>query len=224
MSHRRLIGFTLIELLVVVAIIALLAALLLPALKQARDRGKVAVCTGNLRQLGMAVQMYAGDWNDYFPPTWNGITYICDMRPGISYFTCQYLGTCRTVSSDGYVHTTWICPASYQHDPWYPQGIGINSQNSPGYAMNRGILGFYTVPGWPQHKAGSINNPSQKVIFVDGSGSDLSAGLPLPDAYPGSVPYIAYPHPYTVSAAAVFVDGHVEMIVRGKLTDAMLTP
>jgi len=60
-------AFTLIELLTVIAIIGILAAILIPVVGAARERAKVAVCQSNLRQVGVAVQMYAIDNNEYVP-------------------------------------------------------------------------------------------------------------------------------------------------------------
>src|SRR5438093_6738421 len=111
MSHRfpercrnRIRGaFTLMELLVVIAVIALLASLLLPALSRAKSSAKSARCKSNLRQLGLALNMYLGDfskypvgespieekfWFDYLEPDtgseWDGKLFQCPTGQGFS--------------------------------------------------------------------------------------------------------------------------------------------
>jgi len=67
MKNSNFRGFTLIELLVVIAIIALLLAVLMPALQAVKRRGETVVCLSNLRAIGMAANLYANDYEDRIP-------------------------------------------------------------------------------------------------------------------------------------------------------------
>ncbi len=119
-------GFTLIELLVVIAVIAILAALLLPALSRARQKALRIVCTNNTRQMLLATEIYVNDFSDYLPYHGAG-----QPPPGPQYYhSWLALYTNGTyVSNLGqlypYLTTTNIfwCPADRTNDSFFAKRI-----------------------------------------------------------------------------------------------------
>jgi prepilin-type processing-associated H-X9-DG protein/prepilin-type N-terminal cleavage/methylation domain-containing protein len=181
-------AFTLIELLVVTAIIGVLAGLALTALGRARDRGRSAQCANNLRQWGLALQMYMNEYNDFIPRRGQGIQPVTIFNRPEDWFNClpPYLGApaFSNLVAAGTTSPVLVDPGSKCFLP---------------YAMN-----MYLSP-WirPQpHKLSEIPNPGQLVFMADAPG-------PYASTVPSQLGYSVNAR-HTGRANVVFVDGHVQ--------------
>lgn len=118
-------SFTLIELLVVMAVIAVLAALLLPALASARSTGRSVQCKNNQRQLGIAMRLYTADNDDVLPYAWTS-TSSCTGS-----VDCPYGGTTFAALIYPYVNNinVYICPGS---QVVWPQALPYTATNASG--------------------------------------------------------------------------------------------
>lgn len=144
-------AFSLVELLVVAAILSILAALLLPTLKKAREMGMVAACAGNLRQIGAATLCYAGDYEG-FPLAPDGWKFV-----GNNYWT-----SLSSLSEYGYLgppakgkgNPVFLCPWLQRNYKVYPGNSGNHGGGQVNYSTSF-LLGFRTSNDWVRLGSGT---------------------------------------------------------------------
>lgn len=230
-------AFTLIELLVAIAIIAVLASLLLPSLKNARETAKSAVCINNLKQIYLAFSLYAQDWNDAFAGG-----NAAANNPDFNW--CQALGNANYFGG-GEIPVSWSirrwnvlrCPAerpitdstvgqttSYYDWRYFGASYVMNA-SVYAYATNR--LGFSRAPraSAPSFFGDPAPSRSEAPFIMDCNSMDgawvinqFSSYVDDPTKWPGNLGfsphqgyYYAFRHPAN-RANMLYMDGHVGSI------------
>jgi len=214
MQHRmnpstRRVGFTLIELLVVISIIALLIALLLPALSGARESAMAIQCGSNERQLMIGLSLYSEDNKDYIMPHRTNVgvpeTYFCHF-----YTSVKRWGLSNYISDK----SGYLCPASPLKvfgDPNIYTQYAINAMQStsPGADIFSPFILDY-LPGYYMVKRADLKRPEATIAFIDAGfvsyaidKSQWATTTNTPDSGVG------YWHQADV-ASFVLADGHVD--------------
>jgi prepilin-type N-terminal cleavage/methylation domain-containing protein/prepilin-type processing-associated H-X9-DG protein len=224
-------AFTLIELLVVVGIIAVLAALILPALSSARDKANTSTCASNLRQLAVGCIAYSGDHDGQLVP-------MCDSTPGYKVWRSlilPYIG-----GNNDQQLMVFRCPSDKTN-----YGLNLNAYASDramgtrpsSYGMNgytltlpRALQGYSPMGTSSQRNTaiqtlagmilladvGLVKNPSDPVTkwtTKAGAGGNFGyARFPNDPNFYGGDSWDVYPRHAGGCANAVFFDGHVELV------------
>lgn len=205
-----------IELLVVVAIIAILAAMLLPALQKSRESGKRAVCVSNLKEIGIVLHLYADDNSGSFPalafPTTTYGSYVCCPN-GFGFLVQRPVGW----YFQGYLSSPRILYCPSQKAWTYPDASA--PYGTQGWAKEGYLAGYNYVLAqnpndsfWGTHLNYNLSQPPNRVMSMD-FGWQYYINLGFPDgqySHPGLI-NVLYLGGYVRQVPAARVDGTIDL-------------
>ncbi len=233
-------GFTLIELLVVIAILGVLVSLLLPALGSAKKKAKGAKCTSNLKQVGLAFLLYAGDHSDQLPPFNSGGPFRSPTFPhNPTNWWYQILSSGKYLPNVAVPGGVWRCPAVADEDMQKPFGVAMEGygplENTNAITGLPSIINYafdHDRSPWGSARLGQLQRTSQLWLIGDvGQPKDLnriprSGYLTEICTYPpNALGMWDQPLPkqpacrHDLKAGVFFVDGHIELWNYGDLAD-----
>lgn len=189
-------AFSLVELLVVLAIVSLLAALTLPALARARTRAQGIVCTGQLRQLGVAVRLYATDHDDFLPRSQHSAAAHRERPWGSA--LAPYLGG-HTEAWTQLLVTVYHCPSDTRAGAW---SYGLNVY------FELGPEDDYEGKPRTWRRLGCIPRPSLTILFAE---NRSAADHLMPNFWTRPEDAVEVAHQrHAGRANYLFVDGHAK--------------
>ncbi|MCC6423850.1 MAG: DUF1559 domain-containing protein [Phycisphaerales bacterium] len=206
-------AFTLVELLVVIGIIALLISILLPSLNKARRASQAVACASNLRQIGMAFQLYGNDHQQWYPMSVGVNTYVWpggDTSNLWYAFIAPYLGWNGDTSVNGFIYPRVLdCPA-YDRTVNVTWNSTSNNWVYISYGYNDVYFGNWSFsnPGTQSRnfKRTQIKRAADKFVVVDSLYMITRC-----QNTPITSPYYIQPR-HDNRCNALFADGHVTIM------------